>query len=54
MLTTAILEGKKRHIRRVLRYLGFTIISLHRVAFGKRHLGDLVEGKWQEMGENDV
>lgn len=53
LLTITILEGKKRHIRRVLRYLGFTIISLHRVAFGKWQLGDLVEGKWQEVGEGE-
>ena len=53
MLTITILEGKKRHIRRVLRYLGFTIISLHRVAFGKRKLDDLEQGKWQEVGEGE-
>ncbi len=49
MLTITILEGKKRHIRRVLRYLGYTIISLHRVAFGKWQLWDLEQGKWMEV-----
>jgi 23S rRNA pseudouridine2605 synthase len=51
MLTITILEGKKRHIRRVLRYLGYSIISLHRVAFGKYSLGELEQGKWVEVGE---
>jgi pseudouridine synthase len=53
MLSITIQEGKKRHIRRLLKFLWYTIISLHRISFGKWNLGDLAEGKWKEVGENE-
>ena len=40
-------EWKKRHIRRVLRYLGYKIYKLNRIKVWKRHIGDLKLGKWK-------
>ena len=37
-------EGKKRHIRRVLKSLGLQIVSLERIAFGPRSLDRLSSG----------
>ena len=37
-------EGKKRHIRRVLKSLGLQIVSLERVTFGPRNLDHLSSG----------
>lgn len=53
LLNITLLEGKKRHIRRVLRYLGYTILSLQRIAFGSWQLWDLEEGKWQEVEDTN-
>lgn len=46
-LTITLNEWKKRHIRRVLKFLGYRIIGLHRVKVGKRQLGNLKPGKWR-------
>lgn len=40
-----ISEGKKRHIRRMLKCLGCRVISLRRVRIGSLRLGDLKEGE---------
>lgn len=51
LLTITLLEWKKRHIRRLLKFFWLTIITLHRVAFGPRELDDLKEGKWKTLEE---
>lgn len=51
LLTITLLEWKKRHIRRLVKYFWCTILSLHRVAFGPRKLDDLKEGKWKVIEE---
>ena len=51
LLTIVLLEWKKRHIRRLLKFFWFTIITLHRVAFWPRKLDDLEEGKWKVLEE---
>lgn len=38
-------EGKKRHIRRLLKALGYKVYKLHRLKVGKRHIGSLKPGK---------
>lgn len=40
-------EGKKRHIRRIFRQLGFSVFSLKRVRIGKLTLGGLGEGRFK-------
>jgi 23S rRNA pseudouridine2605 synthase len=42
-------EGKKRHIRRVIKALGYELLDLQRIKEGKRQLGDLKEGEWKEV-----
>ncbi|MDR0283138.1 MAG: hypothetical protein LBI53_07835 [Candidatus Peribacteria bacterium] len=38
-------EGKKRHVRRVIKSLGYEVVDLQRVREGEFELGDLPEGK---------
>lgn len=48
LLTITLHEWKKRHIRRLLRALGYSILSLKRISFWSRNLDDITEGKWVE------
>lgn len=47
-------EGKKREIRRLLHALSHQVIDLKRVAFGPIKLGDVPEGKWRTLAEEEV
>ena len=47
-------EGKKREIRRLLRALGHHVIDLKRVAFGPVRLGELPEGRWRPLEDDEV
>ncbi len=49
-----IREGKKRHIRRIFKAIGFGEIELQRTREGKLELGDLPEGKWREVSIEDI
>lgn len=40
-------EGKKRHIRRVIKSLGYTLLDLQRIKEGEYTLWNLEEGKWK-------
>ncbi len=42
-------EGKKRHIRRVIKALWYTLLDLQRIKEGKYELGDLKEGEYQKI-----
>jgi 23S rRNA pseudouridine2605 synthase len=42
-----VCEGKKRHIRRIFRQLGFSVFSLKRVRIGKLILGNLAQGRFK-------
>ena len=48
-LTFAIREGKNREVRNVLEHLGMKVNRLIRVSFGPFQLGDLEEGKVEEI-----
>ncbi len=48
-LTFAIREGKNREVRKVLGELGLTVTRLIRVSFGPFQLGELAEGKIEEV-----
>lgn len=45
LLTITLYEWKKRHIRRLLAYLGYTILSLHRTTIGPRTVDSIEPGK---------
>lgn len=40
-------EGKKRHIRRMFKKLGYNVMDLQRIREGKYILGDLKNGHWK-------
>ncbi|HYG84102.1 MAG TPA: pseudouridine synthase [Verrucomicrobiae bacterium] len=42
-------EGRNRQIRRTFSALGYVVVRLHRTEFGPYQLGQLPEGKWQEI-----
>lgn len=42
-------EGRNRQIRRTFGALGYTVIELHRVSFGKYELSGLPEGEFVEV-----
>ncbi len=47
-------EGKKREIRRLIRYTGSRVLSLKRIAIGNLHLDNLESGKFRFMSKQDV
>jgi 23S rRNA pseudouridine2605 synthase len=48
-LTMALREGKSREIKRVLDSVGLTVNRLIRISYGPFQLGDLAEGKIEEV-----
>jgi 23S rRNA pseudouridine2605 synthase/23S rRNA pseudouridine2604 synthase len=42
-------EGRNRQIRRMVRFLGARVITLHRTRVAHIHLGDLAPGKWRHL-----
>lgn len=47
-------EGKKREIRRMVRFAGTTIESLTRVSLGSLELGTLKSGQWKYLSPEDI
>lgn len=47
-------EGINRQIRRMLGYLGYSVIKLKRIRIGKLELGDLKEGQWKKISGRDI
>ncbi|MHB1865068.1 MAG: pseudouridine synthase [Candidatus Saccharimonadales bacterium] len=48
-LVVSIKEGRNRQIRRTFDTIGYQVISLHRIAFGKYRLGNLKLGQYEEV-----
>lgn len=46
-------EGRNRQIRRTFAALGYEVIKLHRIQFGKYQLGDLASGELQPVPKVD-
>lgn len=46
-------EGKKHQIRRACRAVGLNVMDLFRVSIGPLELGQLAEGQWREVTEEE-
>lgn len=44
-------EGRNRQIRRTFGALGYTVVELKRLSFGKYQLGELKTGEWKEVAK---
>ena len=53
-LALTIHEGRKRQIRRMLTAVGYRVLELRRVGIGSLTLGDLPEGKWRYLHNEEV
>ncbi len=49
LLEITLNEGKKRHIRRIFKALGYVVTDLQRIRIGSYGLGSLPEGKWKAL-----
>ena len=49
-----LFEGRNRQIRRMCELHGVRILRLQRVAIGKLKLGNLQEGKWRKLTQDEV
>lgn len=47
-------EGKKRQIRRMFDVLGTRVIDLKRISLGSLSLGNLPEGKWDYLTDEEI
>ena len=50
----AIFEGRNRQIRKMFKTLGYNVISLERIAFGKIKLGKLKLGNYRELSKEEI
>lgn len=48
-----LVEGKKRQIRRMCEMVGLRVSALKRVRIGKLRLGDLPQGQWRYLREDE-
>lgn len=53
-LEVVLVEGRNRHIRRMLAALGFDVLRLIRVAIGPLPLGKLAKGQWRRLNADEV
>lgn len=47
-------EGRKRQVKRMCEAIGHPVLQLHRVSFGPLELGDLPEGKYRVLSEQEA
>lgn len=47
-------EGRKRQVKRMCEAIGHPVLQLHRASFGPLELGDLPEGKYRVLSEQEV
>ena len=53
-VTLTVYEGKHRMVRRMLHNAGASVIKLHRLTFGPLALGDLKEGEYRIVNEQEI
>ena len=54
LLLFGISEGRNRQIRRMCEIAGLRVVRLRRVSEGGVRLGNLQEGKWRYLTEEEV
>lgn len=54
VLKITIHEGRKRQVRRMCEAVGHPVLELKRVAIGKLSLGDLQQGEWRYLTQQEV
>jgi len=54
LYTFILNEGKKREIRRMVKFAGTKVSSLKRIALGALTLGTLESGKWKHLTSEDI
>jgi len=54
IIKVVIHEGRNRQVRKMCEAIGHPVISLKRVAIGGVWLGDLPEGKWRYLKEEEI
>ena len=54
LLNIVLTEGKKRQIRRMCEAVGFEVLMLKRVRIGPIRLGELKEGRWRFLSDEEV
>jgi 23S rRNA pseudouridine2604 synthase len=52
-LKFVLVEGRNRQIRRMCDLVGLRVVDLLRVRIGPIHLGDLPEGRWRGMSDDE-
>lgn len=52
-IKVAVKEGKKREVRLMVANAGLKLLSLCRIRIGGLRLGDLAEGQWRELTEEE-
>jgi 23S rRNA pseudouridine2605 synthase len=50
----SITEGRKRQVKRMFAHVGHPVLTLKREAFGSLVLGDLPEGEWRHLTQQEV
>ena len=50
----SIREGRNRQIRRMIEKFGYKVILLRREKIGVLSLGDLAEGKYRELTNEEI
>ena len=53
-IEVTIHEGKNRQVRKMCEKIGHVVLSLKRISIGGISLGDLPEGKWRKLTENEL
>ena len=49
-----IYEGKNRQVRKMCESIGHPVLKLKRICFGHLTLGDLPEGKWRKLKDEEI
>ena len=47
-------EGRKRQVKLMFGGIGHPVLELHRDVFGPLQLGDLPQGEWRELTEDEL
>lgn len=49
-----ITEGRKRQVKRMFAHIGHPVLALEREAFGSLTLGDLQQGTWRHLTNDEI